>query len=178
MKREKIINGQVRPPYKDIPFGKSSVGFSGCGAIAIYNLLTERGSDIELEDVINVAKRLGCLFVFGFFGIRPAKLKKILSYYNLDFKKIKFEDEEVHDGDSFVVTIFNDKKKWIFGGLHTFEIAYRNDDRFNGRPWIAYNRVSSSDSAVRYKDFKDILITYGKKGERIYGKYLQVLKVL
>ena len=88
-----IINGQNRPQYKDIPFGRSTVGFSGCGAIAIYNVLCERDRDIELDEVINVARNLGCLFFFGFFGIRPVKLKKILSYFDIIFEKIRFEDE-------------------------------------------------------------------------------------
>ncbi len=175
---EKIINGQGREQYRNIPFGKSTVGHSGCGAIAIYNVLAEKGISVELKDVIRVTKRLNCMLAWGFFGIWPKKLGDILSYYNIYFEKINLAEYEGKAGDVFVVTIFNDRRKWYFGGLHTFEMAYRPDNHNAEKPWIVFNRVDNSIDCVRYRNPDDVLITYGKKYKPIYGKYFQVLKIV
>ena len=175
---DKIINGQGREQYRSIPFGKSTVGHSGCGAIAIYNVLNEIGRSVVLEDVIGTAENLHCMLLWGFFGIWPKKLGDILSYYKVYFEKINISEYMYKDGDIFIVTIFNDRSKWYFGGLHTFEMAYRPDNQNAEKPWIVFNRVDNSIDGVRYRNPDDVLITYGKKYKPIYGKYFQVLKIV
>ena len=46
------IYGQKNSKYSDMPFGLSTVGKTGCGAVACYNALISTGRDVRFRDVV------------------------------------------------------------------------------------------------------------------------------
>ena len=47
------INGQMLEPYASIPYGNSTIGYSGCEALSCYTLLGKLGVSESLDNVIS-----------------------------------------------------------------------------------------------------------------------------
>ncbi len=193
-----MINGQRRGVLKDMKFGRSTVGRSGCEAIAVFNVLRSFNVRIALEDIIVFSWIGQYMWLWGLWGIRTDRVKDLISAYGGICEELDpdaFTDNRISrrkrrnnmaesisglmPGDRFVMSIWNDRRviRGIFHGIHTFAAEYR-PDIVPGRPWTVYNRVGDIPEAVRYEGPEDILVTYDrKKGRKITGKYISIYRV-
>lgn len=68
-----LINGQGRDPYRGIPFGTSTVGFAGCGAIAVYNAMILSGHhEVTFNSVLNY---YSMIFPIRWLGTMPWEIE-------------------------------------------------------------------------------------------------------
>lgn len=151
--------------WTSVPFGwhpKSNMAYSGCGIIAIWNVLADAGriseenADFTLKRLISHFERHGAVWG-GRFGISVASLylylRRCFPKVSMTFRHNRFALNSFGlRHDIFVATLFNDTK-CLLAGLHTVCITksskgfvvhncYRKDARGE---WVAspYYRVLS-----------------------------------
>lgn len=113
-----ILNGQRLAPLGEIPFGCSTVGFSGCETIAVHNLLVLIGRPQSYQNVLRTVER-DC-WLFGWFGIFPHRIQKSLSRVGVTAKKTADRKElirAVSDGRPVILSYWT--KRRLFSSIHT-----------------------------------------------------------
>lgn len=123
--------------FTDMSLGKSTLDYSGCEVIAVYNLLLKyRGGDfrVELPELIEIFERDGILHA-GRFGVSPRSMRDYLRDSGIEVNYT--EDEGDFDVlgtfcDHFILTVMNDRTD-IFRQVHTFYISKE------GQRLIAHN---------------------------------------
>lgn len=125
---------------KSLNIGNRAVSFSGCGAIALYNILLFLGKITDIKDffyIISLFEKKGLVFG-GRFGISPGSIKKYLSKFSLIIKDTSTSDKNKLDSfgdlsDCFISILFN-KGTSLRSGLHYVSIT--KDDHGN---YISHN---------------------------------------
>ena len=84
-----LINGQGLEPYNSMPYGISTVGFSGCESIAIYNALILIGKACSLNTVIGYMFQSindgGGYGLYGLGGGTCLDIASTLTKLNVDY---------------------------------------------------------------------------------------------
>jgi len=147
--RNALIERQV--DFTDMSLGKSTLDYSGCEVIAVYNLLLKyRGGDLkaELPDLIEIFERDGILHA-GRFGVSMKSIKKYLEDIGIEVNYTTDEgdfDLLGHFCDHFILTVMNDRED-IFRQIHTFYISK------DGERLIAHN----AGLRMRYYSISEII---------------------
>lgn len=129
----------------DMRMGNRSIGFCGCGAIAVYNVLLSLYKDIDVNEFLTIIgsfERKG-LTLKGRFGISPVSIRNYFRQRNLYVEstssanplKINAIGET---NDAFICTIYN-KNNNIMKGIH--HIAVTKDSAGN---YISHNPHTES----------------------------------
>lgn len=115
--------------------GKKPVSYSGCGAIAVFNILKIFKNNPTVQDFSNIIscfEKNGLVFS-GMFGISPVSIKKLLLEKGFFVKGIKSSDSNALDtfGNNFdgYISVFFNKNKNIRYGLHYIAIE-KNENGF------------------------------------------------
>ncbi len=136
---------------RDMSLGKSTLDYSGCEVIAVYNMLLryDGGSfKVPLPDLIETFENDGILRA-GRFGVSP---KAIVDYLRLIGITVNFTMDETdldvlgYFCDHFILTVMNDKDD-IFRQVHTFYI------KKDGMHFTAHNAGLS----MRYFSISEII---------------------
>ena len=90
---ETFINGQKRPEFADIPYGRSTVGRSGCEAIACYNAMLLTGRPVSFTEIRAYFEKLfrrglGWLGR-GFLGASPFEIRLFLRKQGVHFSTVR-----------------------------------------------------------------------------------------
>ncbi len=116
--------------YRDLRFGRTSVRFSGCEVIAVYNALVDLSQDFSSDipfsfpELLHIFEKKGIIFS-GIFGTSPKMLERFLkslglgvtmSVHEKDFERI------ANDHDYLLYTFYNDKND-IRAQIHTVYIS-------------------------------------------------------
>ncbi len=77
--REKVLAGnyiysQYAAPLSDFQFGKVSVSYAGCAAVAVYNTMRFLGMPVSFSEVIYRLEQSGLLSMGGKMGTNPCLL--------------------------------------------------------------------------------------------------------
>ncbi len=137
--------------FTDMSLGKSTLDYSGCEVIAVYNLLLKySGGDfkVELPDLIESFEKDGILHA-GRFGVSMKSIKKYLGETGIEVNYTTDEgdfDLLGHFCDHFILTVMNDRED-IFRQIHTFYIS-KDGERF-----IAHN----AGLRMRYYSISEII---------------------
>ena len=136
---------------KDMSLGKSTLDYSGCEVIAVYNLLLmlNGGSHImTLPELIEIFEKDGILYA-GRFGVSPRSIVSFLSSRGIEVNFTTDESDFDVLGnylDHFILTVMNDKDD-IFRQIHTFYINKVGDH------FIAHN----AGLRMRYFSISEII---------------------
>ena len=112
---------------KDMSLGKSTLDYSGCEVIAVYNLLqsySDRDFAVPLPTLIEIFEHDGILRA-GRFGVSPRAMAEYLKGLGL---RVNFTTDETDFDvlgffcDHFILTVMNDRND-IFKQVHTFYIS-------------------------------------------------------
>ncbi len=147
--RNALIERQA--DFTDMSLGKSTLDYSGCEVIAVYNLLLKySGGDfkVELPDLIEIFERDGILHA-GRFGVSMKSVKKYLGDIGIEVNYTTDEEDFDllgHFCDHFILTVMNDRED-IFRQIHTFYISK------DGERLIAHN----SGLRMRYYSISEII---------------------
>jgi len=113
--------------FTDMSLGKSTLDYSGCEVIAVYNLLLKYSGGelkVELPDLIEIFEKDGILHA-GRFGVSP---RSIRDYFRGRGVEVNYTEEEGDFDllgsfcDHFILTVMNDRDD-IFRQVHTFYIS-------------------------------------------------------
>ena len=113
--------------FTDMSLGKSTLDYSGCEVIAVYNLLLKYGGGdlkVELPDLIEIFEKDGILHA-GRFGVSMKSIKKYLGEIGIEVNYTTDEEDFDllgHFCDHFILTVMNDRED-IFRQIHTFYIS-------------------------------------------------------
>ena len=84
-----FINGQGRPEFADIPYGRSTIGKAGCEAIACYNAMLLLGRPVPFEEVRGYFEKLfrrGLGWAAGgMLGATPIEMRLFLREQGMPF---------------------------------------------------------------------------------------------
>ena len=147
--RTAIIERQA--DFTDMSLGKSTLDYSGCEVIAVYNLLLKySGGDfkVELPDLIEIFEKDGILHA-GRFGVSMKSIKKYLGEIGIEVNYTTDEEDFDllgHFCDHFILTVMNDRED-IFRQIHTFYISK------DGERLIAHN----AGLRMRYYSISEII---------------------
>ena len=137
--------------FTDMSLGKSTLDYSGCEVIAVYNLLLKySGGDlkVELPDLIEIFEKDGILHA-GRFGVSMKSIKKYLGEIGIEVNYTTDEEDFDllgHFCDHFILTVMNDRED-IFRQIHTFYISK------DGERLIAHN----AGLRMRYYSISEII---------------------
>ncbi|MBR6472267.1 MAG: hypothetical protein IKS99_00860 [Firmicutes bacterium] len=115
----------------DMSLGRSSLNYSGCEVIAVYNLLSryDEGSfKVGLPELIETFEKDGIIHA-GRFGVSPRSMAEYLRGLGLN---VNFTTDETDFDvlgfycDHFILTVMNDRRN-IFKQVHTFYISKEGD---------------------------------------------------
>ncbi len=113
--------------FTDMSLGKSTLDYSGCEVIAVYNLLqsySDRDFAVPLPTLIEIFEHDGILRA-GRFGVSPRAMAEYLKGIGL---RVNFTTDETDFDvlgffcDHFILTVMNDRND-IFKQVHTFYIS-------------------------------------------------------
>ncbi len=147
--RNALIERQA--DFTDMSLGKSTLDYSGCEVIAVYNLLLKySGGDfkVELPDLIEIFEKDGILHA-GRFGVSIKSIKKYLGEIGIEVNYTTDEEDFDllgHFCDHFILTVMNDRED-IFRQIHTFYISK------DGERLIAHN----AGLRMRYYSISEII---------------------
>ena len=137
--------------FTDMSLGKSTLDYSGCEVIAVYNLLLKYGGGdlkVELPDLIEIFEKDGILHA-GRFGVSIKSIKKYLGEIGIEVNYTTDEEDFDllgHFCDHFILTVMNDRED-IFRQIHTFYISK------DGERLIAHN----AGLRMRYYSISEII---------------------
>ena len=137
--------------FTDMSLGKSTLDYSGCEVIAVYNLLLKYGGGdfkVELPDLIEIFEKDGILHA-GRFGVSMKSIKKYLGEIGIEVNYTTDEEDFDllgHFCDHFILTVMNDRED-IFRQIHTFYISK------DGERLIAHN----AGLRMRYYSISEII---------------------
>lgn len=137
--------------FTDMSLGKSTLDYSGCEVIAVYNLLLKYSDGdfkVELPDLIEIFEKDGILHA-GRFGVSMKSIKKYLGEIGIEVNYTTDEEDFDllgHFCDHFILTVMNDRED-IFRQIHTFYISK------DGERLIAHN----AGLRMRYYSISEII---------------------
>ena len=178
-----FINGQGRAEFAKIPYGRSTIGRSGCEAIACYNAMLLLGRPVPFEKVKAYfewlfRRGLGWLGM-GFLGASPLEIRLFLRKNRVRFCTVRSvrhfrrilagqaaEDPEgeVRSG-VLIVSYWN--KPLLKYGYHTVAVdvstADITEDPASGGTkapaagMVVYNRYNNSAGPERISDISELM---------------------
>lgn len=162
--RSRPINGQELEPYNSMQYGNSTIGYSGCEAIACYNALICLGLEEPFERVMShFTDRFTskCLTYGwgrgGLWGGTPRDVASFLSQREISYTLICDEGDFTpitynHTPGVFIVSYWNELRVLpVLSGYHTIAIDY------NGTDFTAYNLYPGSPNAYSKTNVSDFL---------------------
>ena len=84
---EGLLNGQSLGAVSGMKYGRSTVSYSGCECIAVYNALLLHGTPVPFPDVVRYMERFRVLF--GFWGTNFLALGHCLRHFGLRTKRYR-----------------------------------------------------------------------------------------
>ena len=176
-----FIYGQGNVPYGNMKYGISSVGFSGCEAVAIYNALILIDKPVSFEVIRNnmlfSISKGGGYGMAGLFGGDQGDIMNTLNALRVNYVHASYEQLNALDSDTVMIIGywssmsfslgFSVRNKEVFiniPSIHTVAVHYTNGE------YIIYNPFNNSQDVSRLSSLRELL-TEGRK--YIYGFILQ-----
>ena len=130
-----FTNGLIerQAAFTDMSLGKSTLDYSGCEVIAVYNLLASYAGGefkVPLPRLIEIFENDGILHA-GRFGVSPRSIRDYLRSLGLEVNYTEAEGDFDVLGvfcDHFILTVMNDRED-IFQQIHTLYIS-KESERF------------------------------------------------
>lgn len=140
--------------YADLQYGKSTMDYSGCEILAVYNAITnlEGKEMISLPDLISIFEKDG-MILSGKFGTTPKSLMdflKLSGYETFYACKMELYQEVDSKSDSLILSFFNDKDD-IKKGIHTVHISKEN------KFYIAHNVYCNGSVPKLYSSLDELI---------------------
>lgn len=157
-----FINGQHLSPYAGIPYGRSTIGRSGCEAIATYNFLLLIGRPASFESVIDFYVRrfrahpLSGWGRQGVWGAAPRDIAAFLKAAHIPYRSAGTVNRlsAVSDGPgAYILSYWN---RPITSGYHTIAVS------FNGSQYTAYNRDCDRSVPITGTSLSDFMDGNGR----------------
>ena len=79
----RYIFSQHKDAAHAVQFGRGDLSGHGCGAIAVYNLLTDMGRQPLLSELLYLAERVGLPVAGGRLGSHPRRIGRLLTKYGV-----------------------------------------------------------------------------------------------
>ena len=156
--RNVIINGQEREAYANYLNGLSTVGESGCEAIAIHNSRVLLGMDSTLNESLYMVNKNSANILFGFWGTNAYSLSRVLDDYEMDYKEVG--SDNLTDNGVYIVSFWNDTTP--SEGYHT--VAMTNNNGYY-TVYNDYNKAVKPFPGYNITEIKDNYITGYYLGE-------------
>lgn len=149
---EGMLNGQEIGALSGMRFGLFTLGYCGCGCIAVYNALNYLGKAPAFSELIFFMERSRMLF--GLLGTNPFSLGKALKHYGADCIRSDFAGE----ARAFIVSFWT--RKPFLSAIHTV-FCVRDEQGIT-----VYNRYNQSSEARWYSSLKEL--TDGRRPVALY----------
>ncbi len=134
---DRVLNSESSPykqgyienqsEWKDIKFGRSTMAFSGCEIMAVYNVLyaLDRGRGAKLiGELIEEFEKSGAALK-GVIGSSPKSIRRHLLKRGIDCSIVWKEEDIDPDCKLAIATVYNDKKS-LYSQIHT--ITFTKDE--------------------------------------------------
>lgn len=158
--------------FTDMSLGKSTLDYSGCEVIAVFNLLQRFDGgkkSVDLPELIEIFEKDGILHA-GRFGVSPKAICEYLTGLGIEVSSTSDErDFDVLGGfcDHFILTVMNDREN-IFKQVHTFYISKEKGNfiSHNAGLRMRYHSVSEVIGALPDGRAKGIFLIGVKEPEK------------
>ena len=134
---DRVLNSESSPykqgyienqsEWKDIRFGRSTMAFSGCEIMAVYNVLyaLDKGRGAKLiGELIEEFEKSGAALK-GVIGSSPKSIRRHLLKRGIDCSIVWKEEDIDPDCKLAIATVYNDKKS-LYSQIHT--ITFTKDE--------------------------------------------------
>ena len=145
-----LINGQQTEPYNSIPFGNSTIGYSGCEVIATYNALILLGCPESFEGVKSYyINRINSVTLSGwgkggYWGCTPLDIASFLTSRQIQYCPLPVISLQILDyygpvPGTYIISYWNEDP--LHYGYHTIAV------QCDGYEYTAYNWKVGSNKA-------------------------------
>ena len=134
---EGLLNGQSLGAVSGMRYGRSTVSYSGCEVIAVYNALHLCGSPVPFPDAAKYMERYRVLC--GFWGTNFLFLGRSLKHFGLDTKRYRSKKRiasQLKAGKAALLVYWT--KKRFCSSVHTVCVQMQQDGQLT--VYNAYNR--------------------------------------
>lgn len=140
--KQEFINGQDLPPYRNMKYMHYDFGRSGCGPIAVYNLLTALGDTADIEDIVRYCEKYSLLTLNGLFGTSNAAIVGYLKKKGYNVKMRMYPTTEnveraTKEKTASILSYFHGK------GSHYITLHY---NKYGDGRMTAYNSTNKRNS--------------------------------
>lgn len=138
------VNGQMALPFAGEKLGLGTYGKSGCGIIAVYNVLQLLGQAQHLGAIGGWFSRHHRLLLGGLWGTTPHSQRAFLRKQGITcqrFRSLRRLTENLPEGAILLFTVMNARHP--FRGFHTMAARYTHGE------FVVYN-VGSLDPLPRH----------------------------
>ena len=138
-----LLNGQALGAVSGMKYGRSTVSYSGCECIAVYNALLLNGTPVPFADVVRYMERFRVLF--GFWGTNFLALGHCLKHFGLRVRRYRFRRRilEAIQPDSPALMVYWTKRRFA-SSVHTVCVRLCGDDLLE-----VYNAYNSCKGPIR-----------------------------
>ena len=164
-----LINGQDLEPYRNIQYGISRVGFSGCEAIAVYNSLILIGNPHSFDDVksymLQSIRNGGGYGLYGLGGGTRSDIEYTLQCINADYFSAGYTELSNIVEPTVMIVGFMATSTILHGrvtytSIHTVAIEY------TGNQFVGYNMFNKYPQAYSSSTIAGLI---GGEGRYLYG---------
>ncbi len=128
---------------RELLYGGKHVGYNGCGAVALHNVMTFIGKPQNFSDLLRDMENLRMPWLNGAFGTKPWSLGRYFRMKDIPYRKFhspnEFKAALLTDPIGIVCT-WNER----FYGLHFYCIYYSAEER-------AYYTANFRSSSERFR---------------------------
>ncbi len=139
------INGQSLGAVSDMKYGRSTVSYSGCEVIAVYNALWLAGTPHPFPEIARYMERFRILF--GYWGANLFLLGHCLRHYGLYAKRVRRQrkiTEALANGQTALLVYWVGKR--FRSPVHT--VCIRAGHAGHTGQICVYNQYNNCDHAV------------------------------
>ncbi len=149
--RTGYVCSQNQSKIKDMCYDEKTVSYSGCGVIAIYNLMKSIGRWMSLPQVILECEMNDLTILGGTFGTKHKNIKKFFNAHSVSYKYYEKESSFIKKLNAFkqscIVVYWNNKR--YTSKIHIFFFSKI------GKQYTVYNGYGASSTGISYKQYRD-----------------------
>ena len=164
------INGQNLEPFVDMAYGVSTIGYSGCEAIAVYNFMLLIGKPHSFSSVVSfMQSRFDSVFLSGWgkkgeWGATPGDIRAYLDCEGVKYHEasgLLWMDTFYASPGTYIISYWNEDL--LNYGYHTIAVSY------DGSTYLGYNQDTYSKDPVPGTKLGDFM---ADDWRFIYGYYV------
>lgn len=138
-----MINGQGKGDIAQLRYGLSTMSYSGCEVISVYNALVYLGIPRPIHDIALYMERYRVML--GYWGCNVYCLGKALGRFGVEYERVKTTEES----KAFIVSYWTGKR--FRSSIHSVFCVRKREGI------VVYNQYNNCQRELLYKTDEEVI---------------------